>query len=172
MATAMVETGSRDRTLAKLAGAGVKSTALQNHTSPRPVQVSSIAIHPGKHLGASAATAANATKTDLEQNLGADVLSDYQKQASETALHDYDVVIDTSGGENHDTPLCVLKPGGTVISITGPPDPAFACSPPDTSAPLAPGCASWPPWPAPRALTRSPKPPGVARIPTLTAAQK
>ncbi|MFF0160342.1 zinc-binding dehydrogenase [Streptomyces sp. NPDC005263] len=51
------------------------------------------------------ATTASATKTDLEKNLGADVVIDYQKQAFETALHDYDVVIDTVGGETLDKSL-------------------------------------------------------------------
>ncbi|MFJ9007815.1 zinc-binding dehydrogenase [Streptomyces canus] len=84
----------------------------------------------------------------------------------------YDVVIDTVGGETLDKSLWVLKPDGTVISITGPPDPTFARSPPDTSAPYAPGCTTWPPRPAPRTRHARPKPPGVARIPISTAAQK
>ncbi|MEU0076012.1 zinc-binding dehydrogenase [Streptomyces sp. NPDC006332] len=71
------------------------------------------------------ATTASATKTDLK-NLGADVVIGYQKQAYETVLHDYDVVIDTVGGETLDKSLRVLKPGVNVISITGPPGPTFA----------------------------------------------
>ena len=88
--------------------------------------VGTIAIQLAKHLGASVATTASATKTDLVKNLGADVVIDYRKQAFETILHDYDVVLDTVGGETLDKSLQVLKPGGKVISITGPPDPAFA----------------------------------------------
>jgi NADPH:quinone reductase-like Zn-dependent oxidoreductase len=85
-----------------------------------------LAIQLAKHLGASVATTASRTKTDLVKNLGADVVIDYRKQAFETILHDYDVVIDTIGGDTLDKSLRVLKPGGIVISITGPPDPAFA----------------------------------------------
>lgn len=88
--------------------------------------VGTIAIQLAKHLGASVATTASATKTDLVKNLGADVVIDYQKQAFETILHDYDIVLDTVGGETLDKSLRVLKPGGTVITITGPPDPTFA----------------------------------------------
>ncbi|MDP4510171.1 NADP-dependent oxidoreductase [Nonomuraea turcica] len=88
--------------------------------------VGTIAIQLAKHLGASVATTASASKTDLVKSLGADVVIDYQKQAFEANLHDYDVVLDTVGGETLDKSLRVLKPGGTVISITGPPDPAFA----------------------------------------------
>ena len=88
--------------------------------------VGTIAIQLAKHLGASVATTASATKADLVKNLGADVVIDYRKQAFETILHDYDVVLDTIGGETLDKSLQVLKPGGTVISVAGPPDPAFA----------------------------------------------
>lgn len=113
------------------------------------------------------ATTASATKTDLEKNLGADVVIDYRKQAFETALHDYDVVIDTVGGETLDESLWVLKPDGTVISTTGPPDPTLARSPPDTSAPYAPGCATRPPRPVPRTPTRSPETPWCRTQPDL-----
>ena len=88
--------------------------------------VGTIAIQLAKHLGASVATTASATKTDVVKSLGADIVIDYRKQAFETILHDYDVVLDTVGGETLDKSLQVLKPGGTVISVTGPPDPAFA----------------------------------------------
>ena len=88
--------------------------------------VGTIAIQLAKHLGASVATTASATKADLVKNLGADVVIDYRKQAFETILHDYNVVLDTIGGETLDKSLQVLKPGGTVISVAGPPDPAFA----------------------------------------------
>jgi NADPH:quinone reductase-like Zn-dependent oxidoreductase len=88
--------------------------------------VGTFAIQLAKHLGASVATTASATKTDVVKSLGADVVIDYRKQAFETILHDYDVVLDTVGGETLDKSLRVLKPGGKVISVTGPPDPALA----------------------------------------------
>jgi NADPH:quinone reductase-like Zn-dependent oxidoreductase len=88
--------------------------------------VGTIAIQLAKHLGASVATTASASKTDLVTSLGADVVIDYRKQAFETILHDYDVVLDTVGGETLDKSLQVLKPGGKVISVAGPPDRAFA----------------------------------------------
>lgn len=88
--------------------------------------VGTIAIQLAKHLGASVATTASAAKTDVVKGLGADVVIDYRKQAFETVLHDYDVVLDTVGGETLDKSLQVLRPGGKVVSITGPPDPTFA----------------------------------------------
>jgi len=88
--------------------------------------VGTIAIQLAKHLGASVATTASTTKTDLVKNLGADFVIDYRQQAFETILHDYDVVLDTIGGETLDKSLRVLRPGGKVVSISGPPDPTFA----------------------------------------------
>jgi len=110
--------------------------ALVEHANLQPGQkvlihagaggVGTIAIQLAKHLGATVATTASASKTDLVRSLGADIVVDYQKQAFETILHDYDVVLDTVGGETLDRSLRVLKPGGKVISVSGPPDPTFA----------------------------------------------
>jgi NADPH:quinone reductase-like Zn-dependent oxidoreductase len=88
--------------------------------------VGTIAIQLAKHLGAQVATTASGTKVDLVKRLGADVVIDYKKQAFETLLHDYDVVLDTVGGETLEKSFTVLKPGGIVVSVAGPPDPAFA----------------------------------------------
>ncbi|MEU4547673.1 NADP-dependent oxidoreductase [Nonomuraea dietziae] len=88
--------------------------------------VGTIAIQLAKHLGATVATTTSTANVDLVKSLGADVVVDYKKQAFETVLHDYDVVLDTLGGENVTKSLRVLKPGGQLISIAGPPDAAFA----------------------------------------------
>ena len=88
--------------------------------------VGSIAIQLAKHLGAHVATTTSTANADLVKSLGADVVVDYTKQAFETVLHDYDVVLDTLGGQTLEKSLQILKPGGKVISIAGPPDPAFA----------------------------------------------
>jgi NADPH:quinone reductase-like Zn-dependent oxidoreductase len=72
------------------------------------------------------ATTTSTANLDLVKDLGADVVVDYKKQPFETVLHDYDVVLDTLGGETLKKSLQVLKPGGKLISIAGPPDPAFA----------------------------------------------
>ena len=41
-------------------------------------------------------------------------------------LHGYDVVLHSQDSKTLDKSLRVLKPGGKLISISGPPDPAFA----------------------------------------------
>ncbi|MEV4276490.1 NADP-dependent oxidoreductase [Actinoplanes xinjiangensis] len=88
--------------------------------------VGTIAIQLARHLGAHVATTVSSSSTDLVKSLGADVVIDYRNQAFETLLHDYDVVLDTVGGETLEKSLKVLKPGGIVVSVAGPPDPTFA----------------------------------------------
>ena len=88
--------------------------------------VGTIAIQLAKHLGAYVATTASTAKADLVKGLGADIVVDYKRQAFETVLDGYDVVLDTLGGQTLKKSLRVLKPGGTVIGIAGPPDAAFA----------------------------------------------
>ena len=88
--------------------------------------VGTFAIQLAKHLGAIVATTASATGLDLVKRLGADIAIDYRRDDFETILKDYDVVLNSLGGETLDKSLRVLKPGGTLISISGPPDPDFA----------------------------------------------
>ncbi|MER5834928.1 NADP-dependent oxidoreductase [Streptomyces sp. NPDC002130] len=88
--------------------------------------VGTIAIQLAKHLGAHVATTTSTANIDLVKKLGADVVIDYKKQAFETVLHDYDLVLDPLGGENLEKSLLILRSGGKAISIAGPPDAAFA----------------------------------------------
>ena len=88
--------------------------------------VGSFAIQLAKHLGAIVATTASAANFDLVKRLGADMVIDYRKDDFETILKDYDVVLNSLAGETLDKSLRVLKPGGRLISISGPPDPDYA----------------------------------------------
>lgn len=88
--------------------------------------VGTIAIQLATHLGAHVATTASTAKIDLVKDLGADIVVDYRTQDFASVLDGYDIVLDTLGGETLEKSLRVLKPGGTVISIAGPPDAAFA----------------------------------------------
>lgn len=88
--------------------------------------VGTIAIQLAKHLGATVATTVSAGNADLVRSLGADVVIDYRTQKFDELLRDYDVVLDGVGPDSVLRSLTVAKPGGTVIGITGPPDPAFA----------------------------------------------
>jgi alcohol dehydrogenase len=88
--------------------------------------VGTFAIQLAKHLGATVATTASAANFEMVKALGADVLIDYKTEDFETKLHGYDVVLHSQDSKTLDKSLRVLKPGGTLISISGPPDPAFA----------------------------------------------
>ncbi|MNZ46269.1 Zinc-type alcohol dehydrogenase-like protein [compost metagenome] len=88
--------------------------------------VGTIAIQLAKHLGAFVATTTSTSNIDWVKALGADVVIDYKKQDFETVLQDYDVVLNSLDGDVLEKSLQVLKPGGQLISISGPPDPEFA----------------------------------------------
>lgn len=88
--------------------------------------VGTFAIQLAKHLGATVATTTSTGNADWVERLGADVVIDYKKDDFAEILHDYDLVLDTLGGETLKRSLRVLKPGGQIISISGPPDPSFA----------------------------------------------
>jgi NADPH:quinone reductase-like Zn-dependent oxidoreductase len=87
--------------------------------------VGTFAIQLAKHLGAFVATTTSTGNADWVKNLGADVVIDYKKADFENILHDYDVVLNSQDSATLAKSLSVLKPGGKLISISGPPDPAF-----------------------------------------------
>lgn len=88
--------------------------------------VGSIAIQLAKHLGAFVATTTSTNNVEWVKSLGADVVIDYKKQNFETVLQDYDVVLNSLGADELERSLNILKPGGQLISISGPPTPQFA----------------------------------------------
>ena len=88
--------------------------------------VGTFAIQLAKHLGAIVATTTSTANLDWVKRLGADIVIDYKKEDFENILHDYDVVLATLGGETLEKSLRVLKPGGKLISLIGPPDSDFA----------------------------------------------
>ena len=87
--------------------------------------VGTFAIQLAKHLGATVATTTSATNFALVKSLGADVVIDYKTQDFEDVLRDYDVVLNSQDGKTLEKSLHVLKGGGKLISISGPPDPEF-----------------------------------------------
>ncbi|GGF19031.1 NADPH:quinone oxidoreductase [Aliidongia dinghuensis] len=88
--------------------------------------VGTFAIQLAKHLGATVATTTSAKNADLVRSLGADVVIDYKTQDFEKILSGYDLVLNSQDPKTLKKSLRVLKPGGRLISISGPPDPAFA----------------------------------------------
>jgi len=87
--------------------------------------VGTFAIQLAKYLGATVATTTSAANIDLVKSLGADIIIDYKKEDFETMLKEYDVVLNSQDTKTLEKSLKVVKPGGKVISIAGPPDPDF-----------------------------------------------
>src|SRR5213596_2816304 len=90
--------------------------------------VGTFAIQLAKHVGATVATTTSTANVDLVTSLGADVVIDYKKEDFSDVLHDYDVVLNSLDKVTLEKSLRVLKPGGQLISISGPPDASFARS--------------------------------------------
>jgi alcohol dehydrogenase len=88
--------------------------------------VGTFAIQLAKHVGATVATTTSTANADLVRSLGADIAIDYKKEDFANVLRDYDVVLNSLDKVTLETSLRVLKPGGQLISISGPPDPVFA----------------------------------------------
>jgi NADPH:quinone reductase-like Zn-dependent oxidoreductase len=89
--------------------------------------VGTFAIQLAKHIGAYVATTTSTTNIELVKKLGADLVIDYKKENFATILKDYDVVLHSNReAKVLSDSLKILKPGGTLISLTGPPTPEFA----------------------------------------------
>jgi NADPH:quinone reductase-like Zn-dependent oxidoreductase len=87
--------------------------------------VGTFAIQLAKHLGATVATTTSTGNVALVKSLGADVVVDYKTQDFEDVLRDYDVVLNSQDAKTLAKSLRVLKAGGKLISLSGPPDPQF-----------------------------------------------
>jgi len=88
--------------------------------------VGTFAIQLAKHLALHVATTAGTSNLDLVRDLGADTVVDYKTQDFAELLSGYDVALNSLDGKTLAKSLDTLKPGGKLISISGPPDPAFA----------------------------------------------
>src|SRR5688572_29101594 len=88
--------------------------------------VGTFAIQLAKHIGVTVATTTSTENVELVRSLGADVVIDYKKEDFAKVLNGYDVVLNSLGKDTLEKSLKVLKTGGKLISISGPPDIAFA----------------------------------------------
>ncbi|RAK11911.1 NADPH:quinone reductase-like Zn-dependent oxidoreductase [Halanaerobium saccharolyticum] len=84
--------------------------------------VGSFGIQIAKSLGAYVATTGSTKNVEFLKSLGADEVIDYTKDDFSQILEDYDLVIDTLGGEIQDKSLNILKEGGMLVSIVEEPD--------------------------------------------------
>ena len=88
--------------------------------------VGTVAIQLARHLGAFVATSTGTANVEWVRALGADVVIDHRTQDVAAELRDHDVVLHSLGSDALATALQVLRPGGRLVSISGPPTPAFA----------------------------------------------
>ncbi len=88
--------------------------------------VGTFAIQLAKYVGAMVATTTSTDNVDFVRSLGADIVIDYKNEDFGKVLSDYDVVLNSLDKVTLAQSLRVLKPGGRLISISGPPDPDFA----------------------------------------------
>lgn len=88
--------------------------------------VGTLAIQLAKHLGAFVATTTSSANVEWLKALGADRVIDYTREDFASELRDYDVVLNSLGADVLEQSIKVLKPGGQLISISGPPTAEFA----------------------------------------------
>jgi alcohol dehydrogenase len=88
--------------------------------------VGSFAIQYAKHLGLDVTTTTSAKNADFVRSLGADRVIAYDREDYLAQGNDYDVVYDTLGGQATLDAFKIVRGGGTVISLSGPPDRDFA----------------------------------------------
>jgi NADPH:quinone reductase-like Zn-dependent oxidoreductase len=88
--------------------------------------VGTFAIQLAKHLGAKVGTTTSTGNVELVRRLGADEVVDYKQQEFETVLRGYDAVLGTVRGDVVEKAIGILKARGTIVSLVGPLDAAFA----------------------------------------------
>lgn len=85
-----------------------------------------IAIQLARALGGYVATTVAGKDLEFVKLQGADEAIDYQTQAFEKVLKDYDAVFDTVGDDVTDKSFKVLKRGGVIVSMLGQPNQELA----------------------------------------------
>lgn len=84
--------------------------------------VGTFAIQVAKSFGAYVATTASAKNAELLKSLGADQVIDYKTEDFSEILEDFDLVLDTMGGDIRAKSLGILKNGGKLVSTVQPPE--------------------------------------------------
>lgn len=80
------------------------------------------AIQIAKALGAYVATTASGKNKDWVEELGPDRFINYKEEDFAEVLEDFDIVVDTLGGEIQSKSYSILNEGGRLVSIVQPPD--------------------------------------------------
>jgi alcohol dehydrogenase len=88
--------------------------------------VGTFAVQYAKHLGLNVTSTTSSKNADFVKSLGADRVIAYDRENYLEQGGDYDIVYDTLGGAFTVDAFKVVKRGGVVISLSGPPDRDFA----------------------------------------------
>lgn len=88
--------------------------------------IGTFAVQYASHLGLHVTTTTSSKNVDFVKSLGADRVIAYDRENYLEAGGDYDIVYDTLGGAFTVDAFKVVKRGGAVISLSGPPDRDFA----------------------------------------------
>ena len=80
------------------------------------------AIQYARHLGLRVDTTTSSRNADWVGALGAESVIAYDREDYRARGRVYDIVFDTLGGEHTIQAFDVVKPGGVVVSVAGPPD--------------------------------------------------
>ena len=88
--------------------------------------IGSFAVQLAKAMGAYVATTTGTSNVSWVKALGADQVIDYKTQKFEKILNGYDVIFHTVDGVSTEEGVNILKPGGHLLSLVGPPDKKFA----------------------------------------------
>ncbi len=84
------------------------------------------AVQIAKALGARVSATASARDSEYVRALGADEVVDYKVMQFEQVVSDVDVVLDPIGGTTTERSIGVIKDGGTLITLPGPPQDTIA----------------------------------------------
>jgi alcohol dehydrogenase len=88
--------------------------------------VGTFAVQYAKHLGLHVTSTTSSKNADFVKSLGADQVIPYDQENYLEQRGDYDIVYDTLGGAFTVDAFKVVRRGGVVISLSGPPDRDFA----------------------------------------------
>ncbi|MBI5323190.1 NADP-dependent oxidoreductase [Bradyrhizobium sp.] len=88
--------------------------------------IGTFAVQYAKHIGLHVTSTTSSKNADFVKSLGADRVIAYDRENYLEQGGDYDIVYDTLGGAFTIDAFKVVKRGGAVISLSGPPDRDFA----------------------------------------------
>ena len=88
--------------------------------------IGTFAVQYAKHLGLEVTSTTSSKNVDFVKSLGADRVIAYDRENYLKQGGDYDIVYDTLGGAFTVDAFKLVKRGGAVISLSGPPDRDFA----------------------------------------------